>query len=59
MTLYRQVIATRPHNTQPGVLVLRLECGHYVCQLARDKPPLYANCPSCQTQQAGREAVHA
>jgi hypothetical protein len=59
MTICRQVLGTQPHNTQPGVIVLRLDCGHYVCQIAKDKPPLYADCPSCRAQEAGREAVRA
>ncbi len=46
--MYRLVIGTQPHNTRPGIVVLHLECGHYVFQAAKDKAPRYAACPYCQ-----------
>ncbi|MFO0928335.1 MAG: hypothetical protein U0736_15065 [Gemmataceae bacterium] len=46
--MYHRVLASKPHDSQPGVVVLHLDCGHAVSQPARDQPARWAVCPYCQ-----------
>lgn len=45
--MYHRVRGMRPHETEAGVVVLQLNCGHLVCQPARPVPPGWAICPHC------------
>lgn len=45
--MYHRVRGMRPHETETGVVVLQLDCGHCVCLPARPLPRQWAICPHC------------
>lgn len=50
--MYHRVLAAKPHDTQGGVIVLHLDCGHVVCQPVREQAIRWAVCPYCQPRPA-------